>query len=89
MHTSGASTKSCRRSAPATQSATRVTLSKAEVLQKSDGTEGDDAVAEHESGERGAGGTSLHRTTSRVTHLVCSTPGRFGPMRRTGNPWSM
>jgi hypothetical protein len=25
-----------------------------------------------------------HVTTSRATHFVCSTPGRFGPIRRTG-----
>jgi hypothetical protein len=24
----------------------------------------------------------------RATHLVCSTPGRFGAMSRTGLPWS-
>ena len=30
----------------------------------------------------------VHDTTRRVTHLVWSTPGRLGPMSRTGYPWS-
>ena len=25
-----------------------------------------------------------HRTTNRVTHLVCNTPGRFGAISRNG-----
>ena len=29
-----------------------------------------------------------HRTSRVVTHFVCMTPGRFGPISRIGKPWS-
>ena len=39
-------------------------------------------------GARPVGVVGAHRTVTLVTHLVCSTPGRFGAIRRSGNPWS-
>ena len=57
----------------------------ARVADQADGAEGHERCANGKRDpERSSVPRRAHRTTSRVTHFVCMTPGRLGPMSRSG-----